>query len=55
MLDFIAENIWTILLALNYLLAISAAIIIVFKNINPIKTLSYIVVLVFLTFFCLAV
>lgn len=55
MLDFIAENIWTILLALNYLLAISAAIIIVFKNINPIKTLSYILILVFLPFFGLAV
>ena len=55
MLEFITENIWTILLVLNYLLAITAAIIILFKNINPIKTLSYIIILVFLPFFGLVV
>lgn len=55
MFDYIAENIWSILIVVNYLLAISAAFIVLFKNINPIKTLSYIIILVFLPFFGLVV
>src|SRR5690606_10232419 len=55
MLDFIVDNIWPLLVGLNYLLAISAAFIILFKNINPIKTLTYITILVFLPFFGLVV
>lgn len=50
MLDFIKENIWYLLFIVNYILAISAVITIFFKRINPAKTLSYIIVLVFFPF-----
>ncbi|MCF7561374.1 cardiolipin synthase [Sabulilitoribacter multivorans] len=50
MLDFIKENIWNILIVLNYVIAASAVITILLKNINPTKTLSYIIVLVFFPF-----
>ncbi len=55
MLDFLNENIWVIIVVLNYILAISAAITILFKNINPTKTLSYILVLVVFPFLGLIV
>lgn len=55
MLEYVKDNIWTILLWLNYILAISAALTILFKNINPTKTLSYIIVLVFFPFLGLIV
>ncbi|MFL1011207.1 cardiolipin synthase [Flavisericum labens] len=51
MIDFIKEHIWVILIVLNYVIAISAVITIVLKNINPTKTLSYVIVLVFFPFF----
>ncbi|KJD33336.1 cardiolipin synthetase [Tamlana nanhaiensis] len=50
MLDFVSQNIWTLLIVLNYLLATSAVITVILKNLNPTKTLSYIVVLVFFPF-----
>ena len=50
MIAFIKEHIWAILLVLNYAIAILAVVIIVLKNINPTKTLSYIIVLVFFPF-----
>jgi len=50
MLDFIANNIWTIIIIVNYILAISAAFIILFKNINPSKTMTYIIVLLVFPF-----
>ncbi|UKM64701.1 cardiolipin synthase [Flavobacteriaceae bacterium GSB9] len=50
MIDFIKDHFWTILIVLNYIIAISAVITIVLKNINPTKTLSYIIVLVFFPF-----
>lgn len=50
MVDFIRDNFWNILVIINYLVAISAAIIILLKNINPAKTVSYIIVLVFFPF-----
>ena len=55
MLDFIKENIWYILVSINYILAISAVATILFKNINPTKTLSYIIALVFFPFLGLLV
>ncbi|MFD1615508.1 cardiolipin synthase [Gelatiniphilus marinus] len=55
MLDFIKENIWYLLITVNYILAISAVITIFFKRINPTKTLSYIIVLVFFPFLGLLV
>lgn len=55
MLDYLKDNYWNILLILNYVIAISAVITVVLKNINPTKTLSYIIVLVFFPFFGLVV
>lgn len=55
MIDFIRAHIWTILIGLNYLLALIAIVIILFKNINPTKTLTYILVLVFFPFLGLLV
>ncbi|RSK39329.1 cardiolipin synthase [Mangrovimonas spongiae] len=54
-MEFLKDNFWNILIVLNYVLAISAAITILFKNINPSKTLTYIIVLVFFPFFGLVV
>ncbi|TBN04771.1 cardiolipin synthase [Hyunsoonleella flava] len=51
MLAFLQDNYWNILIILNYIIAISAAITVILKNINPTKTLSYILVLVFFPFF----
>lgn len=55
MLAFISNNFWTILIAINYLLVILTAFIVLTKNINPTKTISYIIVLVFFPFFGLIV
>ncbi|WP_341215062.1 cardiolipin synthase [uncultured Wocania sp.] len=55
MLDFIKENIWYLLVIVNYILAISAVFTIFLKRINPTKTLSYIIVLVFFPFLGLLV
>ena len=50
MLDYIKQEYWSILLILNYLIAASAAVTVLLKNINPTKTVSYIIVLVFFPF-----
>ncbi|WP_282044494.1 cardiolipin synthase [Winogradskyella flava] len=42
-MDFIRNYIWEILIGLNYVLALSAVITILFKKLNPTKTLSYII------------
>lgn len=55
MLAIIFNNIWTILIAINYLLVIFTAFVVLTKNINPTKTISYIIVLVFFPFFGLIV
>src|SRR5690606_20470534 len=55
MLDFLTNNIWLLLLMVNYLLVIIVAFAILLKNINPTKTLSYIIVLFFFPFFGLVV
>lgn len=55
MIEFIKQNYWSILLILNYIIAASAAITILLKNINPTKTLSYIIVLIFFPFLGLVV
>src|SRR5690606_3187003 len=47
---FIKENIWITLIVINYLIAISAVITILLKNVNPTRTLSYIIALVFFPF-----
>ncbi|MBR9846312.1 MAG: cardiolipin synthase [Algicola sp.] len=55
MIEFLENNYWYILLVVNYLLAVSAVITIILKNINPSKTVAYIMVLVFFPFFGLIV
>lgn len=52
---YISSNIWVILISINYLLVILAAFTVLTKNINPTKTISYIIVLVFFPFFGLIV
>lgn len=55
MIEFVKSNFWTIILVFNYLLAASAAATILSKNINPTKTISYILTLVFFPFLGLIV
>ncbi|WP_191858983.1 cardiolipin synthase [Hanstruepera ponticola] len=50
MIEYIKEHIWSLLLGLNYILVIFAIAIILFKNINPTKTITYILVLVMFPF-----
>uniref|UniRef100_UPI00404A8DC0 cardiolipin synthase n=1 Tax=Gelidibacter sp. TaxID=2018083 RepID=UPI00404A8DC0 len=47
---FIKENFWITLIIINYVIAISAVITILLKNVNPTRTLSYIIALVFFPF-----
>lgn len=55
MLAFLSTNLWIILITINYLLAILAAFTVLTQNLNPTKTISYIIVLVFFPFFGLIV
>ena len=55
MLAILSNHVWLILIVVNYLLVIFAAFTVVTKNINPTKTVSYIIVLVFFPFFGLIV
>lgn len=55
MLDFLTNNISVLLLVINYILVIIVAFVILTNNINPTKTVSYIIVLVFFPFFGLIV
>lgn len=55
MIDFLKENYWSILIFANYLLVISAISTVLLKNINPTKTVSYIIVLALFPFFGLVV
>lgn len=49
-MEYIKGHIWQILIGLNYVLALSAVLTILFKKINPTKTLSYIIVLLVFPF-----
>lgn len=55
MINFLTNNVWVLLLVINYILVIAVAFTILLKNINPTKTVSYIIVLVFFPFFGLIV
>lgn len=55
MFGFLKEHFWSILIGLNYILALIAIVVILFKNINPTKTLTYILVLVMFPFLGLLV
>ncbi|WP_455169104.1 cardiolipin synthase [Aegicerativicinus sediminis] len=50
MIDYIKDNTWDILLFINYVLSIGAAILVLLKNVNPTKTLTYIIVLLVFPF-----
>lgn len=54
-MEFITDNIWAILVGVNYALAIALIIVILFKQLTPSKTLSYIIVLMVLPFLGLLV
>lgn len=54
-MDYIKTHIWTLLVAINYALAIALIIIILFKQLNPSKTISYILVLLAFPFLGLIV
>ncbi|TJY34131.1 cardiolipin synthase [Pontimicrobium aquaticum] len=55
MVTFIKDNFWSILIFLNYAIAISAALVIIQKNRNPNKTYSYILMLAIFPFLGLLV
>ncbi|RTE52160.1 cardiolipin synthase [Arenibacter aquaticus] len=50
MLTFLNDNLWSLLLGINYILVIVFSVLIVLKNKNPVKTLSYLFVLATLPF-----
>ncbi|MEZ4782216.1 MAG: cardiolipin synthase [Flavobacteriaceae bacterium] len=54
-MEFIKDNFWTIIIFLNYAIAISAALVIIQKNRNPNKTYSYILMLAVFPFLGLLV
>ncbi|MCK8479446.1 cardiolipin synthase [Psychroserpens algicola] len=55
MIDFIKDHFWSILIIANYALAISAIVTVLLKNINPTKTVSYIIILALFPFFGLII
>ncbi|MFC7443831.1 Cardiolipin synthetase [Mesoflavibacter sp. HG96] len=55
MLAFLTDHWWTIAIVINYILALLAVVTILFKSINPTKTLTYIIVLLVFPFFGLIV
>lgn len=55
LLDFFKENLWFVLLTINYILVISLSIFIILKNKNPVKTLSFLFALAVLPFLGLVV
>jgi cardiolipin synthase len=50
MMSYLKDNIWSILLGINYILVIILLVVIVLKNRNPVKTLSYIFALIVFPF-----
>nr|WP_321228289.1 cardiolipin synthase [uncultured Psychroserpens sp.] len=55
MIDFLKEHYFSIIIIVNYLLVISAIITVLLKNINPTKTVSYIIILALFPFFGLVI
>ncbi|MEL4307500.1 cardiolipin synthase [Joostella sp. CR20] len=55
MWNYITDHLWQFLLGLNYVLALIAAVTILLKNINPTKTLSYLIALLAFPFLGLIV
>jgi len=54
-LNFSKDNLWFLLLAINYVLVIILSVFIILKNKNPVKTLSFLFALAVLPFFGLIV
>lgn len=55
MLEFLEAHYWSILIVVNYLLAITAMVTILLNNVNPSKTLSYLIILALFPFFGLVI
>ena len=55
MIEFLKDHWWTLAIAINYTLALIAVVTILFKSINPTKTLTYIIVLLVFPFLGLIV
>lgn len=55
MLKFFTAESWSVVVIINYVVAVSAVITILLKNLNPTKTVSYIIVLIFFPFLGLLV
>lgn len=55
MIDFLKDHFWTVAIIINYLLVIIALGTVIFKRVNPTKTLSYIIVLIVFPFFGLII
>lgn len=51
MFSFFKENLWQVLLGINYALVVLLSILILLKNKNPVKTLSFLFILAILPFF----
>lgn len=45
MLDIVKDDIWRTLVVLNYIIAVITALIVIFNNFSPTKTLSYLILL----------
>ncbi|MBC8768508.1 cardiolipin synthase [Arenibacter sp. BSSL-BM3] len=50
MATYVRDNIWSILIGINYILVIILSVFIVLKNRNPVKTLSYVFALIVFPF-----
>lgn len=50
MFSFFKENLWQVLLGINYALVVLLSILIILKNKNPVKTLSFLFILAILPF-----
>lgn len=55
MLEFLEAHYWSILISVNYILAITAMFTILLNNVNPSKTLSYLIILALFPFFGLVI
>ncbi|WP_299224506.1 cardiolipin synthase [uncultured Psychroserpens sp.] len=55
MIEFLKEHAWSIIIIINYILAVSAIITVLLKNIDPTKTVSYIIILALFPFFGLII
>ncbi len=55
MIEFLEAHYWSILITVNYLLAFTAMVTVLLNNVNPSKTLSYLIILALFPFFGLVI